>query len=211
MLRFVDTHPDTIPLKKGIFMEFLLLFTAFIIPFAWTPGPINVTLAAVGTASGYTKALPLILGINVAFLLQAISMGLGLSTLFELYPLLYEIIRYTGALYLLYLAYKMLTLHIGCREISLHFWNGLLLSLLNPKVYMTHIVMYAQFTREAHTLSGVLLLSLLAMGFFFVGNSGWCLFGTTLRRFMNNATFFRIYRYFFALLLVGVGGYLVWG
>ena len=192
-------------------MEFLLLFTAFIIPFAWTPGPINVTLAAVGTASGFTKALPLILGINVGFLLQAIAMGMGLGKLFELYPLLYEIIRYTGAFYLLYLAYKMLTLRIGSREIRLDFWNGMLLSLLNPKVYMTHIVMYAQFVQEGQTLSGVLLLSLLATGFFFIGNSGWCLFGATLRRFMDNAVFFRIYKYFFALLLVGVGGYLVWG
>jgi threonine/homoserine/homoserine lactone efflux protein len=192
-------------------MEFLLLFTAFIIPFAWTPGPINVTLAAVGTASGFTKALPLILGINVAFLLQAIAMGMGLGKLFELYPLLYEIIRYTGAFYLLYLAYKMLTLRIGSREIRLNFWNGMLLSLLNPKVYMTHIIMYAQFVQEGQTLSGVLLLSLLATGFFFIGNSGWCLFGATLRRFMDNAVFFRIYKYFFALLLVGVAGYLVWG
>jgi threonine/homoserine/homoserine lactone efflux protein len=191
-------------------MEFLLLFTAFIIPFAWTPGPINVTLAAVGTASGFTKALPLILGINVAFLLQAIAMGMGLGKLFELYPLLYEIIRYTGAFYLLYLAYKMLTLRIGSREIRLNFWNGMLLSLLNPKVYMTHIIMYAQFVQEGQTLSGVLLLSLLATGFFFIGNSGWCLFGATLRRFMDNAVFFRIYKYFFALLLVGVAGYLVW-
>jgi len=191
-------------------MEFLLLFTAFIIPFAWTPGPINVTLAAVGTASGFTKALPLILGINVGFLLQAIAMGMGLGKLFELYPLLYEIIRYTGAFYLLYLAYKMLTLRIGSREIRLNFWNGMLLSLLNPKVYMTHIVMYAQFVQEGQTLSGVLLLSLLATGFFFIGNSGWCLFGATLRRFMDNAVFFRIYKYFFALLLVGVAGYLVW-
>ena len=191
-------------------MEFLLLFTAFIIPFAWTPGPINVTLAAVGTASGFSKALPLILGINVAFLLQAFAMGLGLGKLFTLYPLLYEIIRYTGALYLLYLAYKMLTLRIGSREIQLHFWNGMLLSLLNPKVYMTHIVMYAQFTLEGQTLSGVLLLSLLATGFFFIGNSGWCLFGATLRRFMENEVFFRLYKYFFALLLMGVAGYLVW-
>ena len=192
-------------------MEFLLLFTAFILPFAWTPGPINVTLAAVGTASGFTKALPLILGINMAFLLQAIAMGMGLGKLFALYPLLYEIIRYTGALYLLYLAYKMLTLRIGSREIQLHFWNGMLLSLLNPKVYMTHIVMYAQFTQEGQTLSGVLLLSLLATGFFFIGNSGWCLFGATLRRFMENEVFFRLYKYFFAFLLMGVAGYLLWG
>ena len=192
-------------------MEFLLLFTAFIIPFAWTPGPINVTLAAVGTASGFSKALPLILGINVAFLLQAIAMGMGLGKLFALYPLLYEIIRYTGASYLLYLAYKMLTLRVGTREIELHFWNGMLLSLLNPKVYMTHIVMYAQFAQQAQALSGVLLLSLLAMGFFFAGNSGWCLFGATLRRFMDNKIFFSIYKYFFTLLLVGVAGYLLWG
>ena len=192
-------------------MEFLLLFTVFIIPFAWTPGPINVTLAAVGTASGFSKALPLILGINVAFLLQAIAMGMGLGKLFALYPLLYEIIRYTGASYLLYLAYKMLTLRVGTREIELHFWNGMLLSLLNPKVYMTHIVMYAQFAQQAQALSGVLLLSLLAMGFFFAGNSGWCLFGATLRRFMENKIFFSIYKYFFTLLLVGVAGYLLWG
>lgn len=190
-------------------MEFLTLFLAFIIPLAWTPGPVNITLAAVGTTNGFKQSLKLILGLNVAFIFQSLATGLGLARLFSLYPTSFLVIKSIGVAYLLYLAYTISQMKLKDKKIPLGFVNGVILSLLNPKVYMTLILMFTQFKNQSETFGGVLFLSTLAMSFFFVGNTLWSLFGSSLRRFIANETVFMVQKYLFALLLCGVAVYMV--
>lgn len=40
---------------------------------------------------------------------MVMAVGFGLGTVFEAYPVLYTILRYVGAAYLLYLAWKIAT------------------------------------------------------------------------------------------------------
>ena len=191
------------------FMNFLLIFSMFIIPLAWTPGPVNITLSAVGIQSGFRRSIPLIAGINIAFLAQALGVGIGLKSLFAAYPLFLEVIRYLGILYLLFLAWKIAKMKFGEGAVALGFWNGFALSMLNPKVWMTLIVMYAQLSEEGQTLSGIVLLSALALGYFLVGNTAWAIFGASLRRWVENERFFFIQKIVFSLLLVGVAVYML--
>lgn len=190
-------------------MEFFTLFLAFIIPLAWTPGPVNITLAAIGATNGFKQSLKLILGLNVAFMLQSLATGLGLARLFTLYPSSFFIIKIIGFAYLLYLAYKISQMKLEDKKIPLSFINGFILSLLNPKVYMTLILMFTQFKNQSETFSGILFLSTLSMSFFFVGNTLWSLFGSSLRKFIANETIFVLQKYLFALLLCGVAVYMV--
>ncbi len=192
--------------------SFFWLFGLFILPFAWTPGPVNVTLAAAGATRGFWASLPLILGINTAFFLQAMGVGLGLETLFALYPLSYTILRFVGAAYILYLAYKMTRLTLHDTQIDFTFWHGFLLSMLNPKVYMTLIAMYAQFAAVGKTFWGVLLLSTMSLLAFFIGNSLWCYMGSALRRYLERSPrFFRFYRIGIGLILVAMAVLLIAG
>ncbi|MBN2964557.1 LysE family translocator [Sulfurospirillum sp. T05] len=189
-------------------MEFLAIFLAFIIPLAWTPGPVNITLAAMGTTNGFKQSLKLILGLNVAFMLQSLATGLGLARLFSLYPFSFIVIKSVGVAYLLYLAYKISQMKLQDKKIPLDFSNGFILSLLNPKVYMTLVLMFTQFKNQSETFGGIFFLSALAMSFFFVGNALWSLFGSSLRRFIANETVFVLQKYVFALLLCGVAVYM---
>lgn len=186
-------------------LEEVLIFSflAFIIPFAWTPGPVNITLAVLGTTNGFKKSFPLIAGLNVAFTIQAITIGFGLSQIFILFPWLYQIIKYLGVSYILYLAWKILNMKLGSKgEIPLNFYMGLTLSFLNPKVYMTLIIVFSQFKSES--VEDIILLSLLSMSMFLIGNSIWAIFGSSLRRFIQNEFIFKLQKQFFAFLLFGV-------
>ena len=82
-----------------------------------TPGPNNSILTTSGIKFGFTKSIPNILGIPTGHGLQLALVCLGLGTLFIKYPILFDILRYLGSAYILYLAYKMFgSLNIGKTE-----------------------------------------------------------------------------------------------
>ena len=72
-----------------------------------TPGPNNSILTASGIKFGFIRSMPNIFGIPSGHGLQLALVCLGLGSLFITYPILYDILRYVGAGYILYLAYKM--------------------------------------------------------------------------------------------------------
>ena len=70
-------------------------------------GPANILLAASGATVGFRKTMPLLLGINVMCLIQSLSIGAGLGELLYVYPGLNIILKYAGAIFMLYLAFKL--------------------------------------------------------------------------------------------------------
>lgn len=88
------------------------LLTAFVL-FAFvssiTPGPNNTMLLASGVNFGVRRSIPHALGISVGFMVMVLAVGLGLGEVFKAWPPLYTVLRYTGAVYLLYLAWKIAT------------------------------------------------------------------------------------------------------
>ncbi len=190
-------------------MEFFILFAVFIIPFAWTPGPVNVTLAAIGANGGFYKTIPFILGLNFAFFMQSLSMGLGLGAIFEIYPFTQILLRLCASVYLLYLAYQMANLQAKSKNISFGFWNGALMSVFNPKVYITLVAMYTQFAQQSHTFAEVFLLSLLSMLFFMIGNAAWCLLGSSAQKLIATPKYFMLYKVIIVSMLIVVAVFML--
>ncbi len=73
-----------------------------------TPGPNNSILTASGIKFGFAKTLPNIFGIPTGHGLQLALVCFGLGSLFIKFPFLLDVLKYVGALYILYLSYKML-------------------------------------------------------------------------------------------------------
>ena len=82
----------------------LLLF-AFVM--SVTPGPNNVMLLASGVNYGFRRSLPHMLGITIGFSFMIVVVGLGLGQVFERFPVTYEIMRYGGGAYMLWLAWRI--------------------------------------------------------------------------------------------------------
>ena len=85
----------------------LLSFSLFAFVATFTPGPNNVMLAASGANFGFRASLPHILGVFAGFMTLVVAAGFGLASLFAALPALYDILKITSILFLLYLAWKI--------------------------------------------------------------------------------------------------------
>jgi len=74
---------------------------------AFTPGPNNIVASYSGFNFGIIKTIPHILGVTLGFTALIISLIVGLINIFKLYPLIQEVLKYLGTLFLLYLAFKI--------------------------------------------------------------------------------------------------------
>ena len=92
----------------GLFtMEFSLAFILFTFSMSITPGPNNVMLMASGLNFGVNKSLPHLFGVCLGFPSMFILVGLGLGVVFEQYPIIHDVIKVLGIVYLIYLAWQI--------------------------------------------------------------------------------------------------------
>ena len=135
-------------------MQTLLLFGAASLALCITPGPDMILVAARSAAQGRMAGLVTQVGVTVGSLVHAVILALGLSQLFLAVPYAYDIVRYLGAAYLLYLAWQAFTARDGFAAgpgpskrlpILTIFRQGLLTNLLNPKVALFYLALFPQF------------------------------------------------------------------
>lgn len=105
-----------------------------------TPGPNNIMLASSGLTFGFRRTIPHMLGVNLGFTLMLVLVGLGLGTMFQQLPWLYTVLKYAGAMYLLYLAWKIAMsgpLESGAqRGRPFTFMQAALFQWVNPKAWV---------------------------------------------------------------------------
>lgn len=87
--------------------QLLIAFIGYAFVTSITPGPNNALLLASGANHGFRLSLPLLFGINLGFSTLVLAVGLGLGGLFTAMPVLHDVLRYGGSVYLLYLAWKI--------------------------------------------------------------------------------------------------------
>ena len=71
-----------------------------------TPGPNMAYLATLALSHGRTAGLIATIGVASGLALHAMVAGLGVGLVIQQYPLLYEVLRWIGVGYLLYLAWE---------------------------------------------------------------------------------------------------------
>src|SRR5258708_39582493 len=71
-----------------------------------TPGPDMLLIASRSVSQGRMSGFATLAGIQIGTYCHALAAAFGLSQLFLAVPLAYDVVRYAGAAYLLYLAYK---------------------------------------------------------------------------------------------------------
>jgi hypothetical protein len=81
-----------------------IAFVMFAVVMFFTPGPNNVMLLSSGLTYGFRRTLPHIAGITIGIAFMVAAVGLGLGAIFIAYPVLQTILKYAGAVYLIYLA-----------------------------------------------------------------------------------------------------------
>ena len=84
----------------------LALFAVACLALTATPGPDMLLIASRSASQGHGAGFASLAGIQVGTYCHALAAAFGLSQLFLAVPLAYDIVRYAGAAYLMYLAWK---------------------------------------------------------------------------------------------------------
>ena len=92
----------------GEYQLFAALVT-FCVVTLFTPGPNNIMLMTTGLNFGLGRGLPHLFGVVLGFTAMVLAIGLGLGAVVTAYPVLYDVLKYAGAAYLIYLAWAIAT------------------------------------------------------------------------------------------------------
>ena len=136
-------------------LESAMTFFVAIFIFSITPGPGVFAILAKSLTQGVIKTLPLSAGMVCGDILYLVMACFGLAAIAQQWEVLFLVIRYVGAAYLLYLGWKMWTSpidldvdnsSIGARKNG---WSaalqGFLISSSNPKVVLFYIAFLPTF------------------------------------------------------------------
>lgn len=189
------------------------IFSAAALLMAVTPGPNMVYLISRSICQGRKAGLMSWFGVVLGFTVHMICASLGLTALFMAVPLGYELLKFAGALYLLWLAWQAVrpgasspfeAKNLPPEPPRKLFMMGLLTSILNPKVAIFYLSVLPQFMS---TEQGSLLVQSLLLGITQVGIGSSVNLMVTLSAaaiagwFAQNRRWLAIQRYVMGLVL----------
>ena len=174
------------PVSSLSSLSFVLPLALFAFVSSVTPGPNNVMLTASGATFGYRRSIPHMLGISLGVVVMLLLVGAGLGTVFEREPRLYTLLKYVGAAYLVWLAWKIAgstqldSGQAGAKPLS--FWQAAAFQWVNPKAWIMAVGIVATYTpRDGFFVN--LLLAAMVLGLVnYPSVSVWTLFGSTVGR-----------------------------
>ena len=184
----------------------LLLLIGISLSLGFTPGPNNAVAAYSGFNFGIRKTLPLILGVGFGYTTLIILINFVLISTFKNYPIIQEIIKVVGTIFLIYLAYKISFSKIssdGETENPVKFFDKFIFQFINPKGVMAGITLSSNFVEQGenylnHSIWVIVVCSVTA----FLSITSWTFLGKFLRKFATNNNFIKRFNYAMSLLLI---------
>lgn len=126
----------------------ILPLTAFVLIATFTPGPGNITSAAMGMMYGFGRTRPFLGGIVCGYLLIMILCAFLSNSLLLAMPAAEPVLRTIGALYILRLAVATMSSSYTFHQRhtpAMSFKHGFLLQALNPKAIIFGLTIYSTF------------------------------------------------------------------
>jgi len=150
-------------------LDSLALYAVACVLLVITPGPNLMYLISRTLCQGRTAGIVSLAGTTSGFLFYAVTAAFGLTAVFVAIPVLFDIVRWAGAAYLLWLAWDAVRPQgsgglFARRDLppvapGKLFRTGVLTSILNPKVALFYLALFPQFVDPAR--GSVLVQSLL--------------------------------------------------
>jgi len=194
----------------------LYLFLGASLALLLVPGPAVLYITARSANQGRVAGLVSVLAIETANFLQAVAATLGLSAILLSSALAFDVVKYLGAAYLIYLGIRKLLIpeegaengEIKTESLRRIYWQGFAINLLNPKTALFFFAFLPQFVDPAR---GNVTMQTLFLGALFVGmavitDSLYALLTSSLAdRLRGNYHYQKGQRYFAGLVYVALG------
>jgi threonine/homoserine/homoserine lactone efflux protein len=148
-----------------------LLFAGAALLMVLTPGPNMIYVLSRSVCQGRRAGFVSLLGVMAGFLVHVFAAAIGLTAVFMTVPLAYELLKWAGAAYLVWLAWQALRPGAGSpfepkalppdstRKL---FAMGFITNLLNPKIAVFYLAVFPQFVAPEH---GSVFVQSLVLGF----------------------------------------------
>lgn len=151
----------------------LAAFFATALFLAVVPGPDNVFVLTQSALRGKRAGLWVVLGLCTGLLVHTAAVALGVAALFERSRVAFDLLKYAGAAYLLYLAWQSLrapAMKVGESEDARGgagklYLRGIVMNVTNPKVSIFFLAFLPQFVDKQ---AGSVTLQMLALGATFI-------------------------------------------
>lgn len=193
----------------------LLSFALASLVIELVPGPNQTYLAALTLTSGLRAGLAAVAGIALGLSIYGMAAALGVAALIDQSPFLYEILRWTGVLYFLWLAWESWNDEIAdlpdpaenaARATRLAFRRGLITNLLNPKAAIFYVAVLPGFIvpGAASIFLQTVLLSAVFVTVATITHLAVVLLASQLQRFVADPAWRRPIRRVLAIALVAI-------
>jgi threonine/homoserine/homoserine lactone efflux protein len=194
----------------------LILFIGAALALLLVPGPAVLYIVTRSVNQGRPAGLASVLGIEAASLVHVAAASLGLSAILVSSALAFNVVKYLGAAYLIYLGMRKLfakedvqTAFVAQHEpLRRVFAQGIVVNLLNPKTALFFFAFLPQFVRVE---SGSVPLQIFSLGMLFVclatlTDSSYSLISSAVAgRLKSSTRFVSGSKYVTALVYVGLG------
>ncbi len=187
-------------------LDVFLALLSFSFVSSMTPGPNNFMLFASGVNFGFRRTIPHMFGIAFGFGVLLACVGFGLGQVLERFPGMFLAIKILGAIYMIYLAWRIATSGPlqqkagGAHPMS--FLAAALFQWVNPKAWVMAVVAMATYTAQGDFTTNVLIVVFAFCFVNFPSVSVWAGFGTGMQRFLSNPTVLTWFNRFMALALI---------
>jgi threonine/homoserine/homoserine lactone efflux protein len=182
---------------------------------AVTPGPGVLYIVTRTLAQGRQSGLASVAGVALGNAGNAIAAALGLAALFAVSSLAFTVVKWAGAVYLVYLGVQALRASDAPRDapavraqaLSRIFRDGFVVALLNPKTTLFFAAFLPQFMRaDAPQLAQSVLLGMLFVGVAAITDSLYALAAETVApRLRAQRGAARVGRYILGGTFIGLG------
>ena len=171
-----------------------------------TPGPNNAMVLTSGLKFGFLKTIPHMSGITIGHILQLILVCFGLGKIFQIFPIIQNVLKIICAIYLLYLGYKIIGSFSKIKEDDsrpLKFHEAALFQIVNPKAWTISSMAASGFLpKDGNLIISIFYIASIALIICPLSISPWAAFGSAIRNLVNNNKIKALVEYFLAVLLL---------
>ncbi len=181
------------------------------------PGPAVLFIIARSMHQGRKAGIVSVLGLEVGSLFQVLAATLGITAILLSSALAFNIVKYLGAAYLIYLGIRKFRERDTAFEndnqmqpasLKRVFGQGIMVNLLNPKTALFFLAFLPQFVNPAH---GQAALQTFILGMIFVAlgtitDGGYALLAGTFGQWLRRSRqLIKGQRYFAGTMFIGLG------
>ncbi len=154
-------------------LETIIMFSTASLLLALAPGPDNIFVLTQSIVHGRKAGIIITLGLCTGLLFHTAIVALGIAAIFQTSVTAFNTIKFIGAGYLLYLAWKAFTSKEAIKQnnetkelkIVKLYRTGIIMNVTNPKVSIFFLAFLPQFT---NVNNGSITVQIVLLGFIFI-------------------------------------------